>query len=333
MNARLESILGRADSFQRRRAWLAVPVAVIRKMEEDEARSLAGLVAYYGLLAAFPLLLVFSAVLGFVLAGDASLRAEVLKNAEHSFPALSGYINTTISGSSLAVGTGAAIALWAGLRLTLATERAMDSIWDIPLSSRPSRFHSDLRGLALLAILGMTFLVSTALASLEGGHGSLSGMIDLLGAAGSLLLNFVLYLFAFKLLTNLDVSFRAVLPGAAVGAVGWTILQSLGVLYVRHEVAHASHLYGSLAVVIGLLAWIHLGALFTLFAAEVNAVLGEGLWPRSLSRTPQTDADRKALLRQARRLTESSGENISVDFGRHGSADARGREQPTTAPQ
>jgi membrane protein len=292
MNAQLESILGRTDSFQRSRPWLAVPVAAIRKMGEDDARSLAGLVAYYGLLAAFPLLLVFSAVLGFVLAGDASLRIDVLRNAEHSFPALSGYINTTISGSSLAVASGAAIALWAGLRLTLATERAMDSIWDIPLSSRPSRVHSDLRGLALLTILGLTFLVSTALASLEGGHGTLSVLTDVLGGAGSLLINLALYLFAFKVLTNLEVSFRTVLPGAAVGAVGWTILQSLGVLYVRHEIAHASHLYGSLAAVIGLLAWIHLGALLTLFAAEVNAVLAEGLWPRSLLRTPETEADR-----------------------------------------
>lgn len=310
MNAQIEPILGRVDAAQRRRVWLAFPVAVIRKMGEDEARSLAGLIAYYGLLAVFPLLLVFSAVLGFVLSGDASLKAQVLADAERSFPALSDYINTAISGSGVGLGVGSAIALWAGLRLTVAAERAMDSVWDVPLSKR-TELRSQLRGLALLAVLGSTFLVSTALASLEGGHGALS---DVLGVLGSLALNLALYLFAFKVLTVESVSFRTVLPGAAAGAVGWTILQGLGVLYVRHEVAHASHLYGSLAAVIGLLAWIHLGALLTLFAAEVNAVLAGDLWPRSLSRTPQTDADRRALVRQARRLNRGAGERISVDF-------------------
>lgn len=316
MKLQLEPTLERVDAAQRCRTWLAFPIAVFRKMADDQARSLAGLIAYYGLLAIFPLLLVFSAVLGFVLAGDASLKAHVIADAERSFPALSGYINTAISGSGLGVGVGAALALWSGLRLTVATERAMDSVWDIPLSGRPTVIHSQLRGLALLVFLGSTFLVSTALASLEGGHGALSVGADVLGGAGSLALNLALYFFAFKVLTNLELSARALLPGAAVGAIGWTILQSLGVLYVRHEIAHASHLYGSLAAVIGLLAWIHLGALLTLFSAEVNSVLAGRLWPRSLGRMPQTDADRRALDRQARRLTRGSGESIRVQFGR-----------------
>lgn len=314
MLTRLKFTLRRVDTFQRGRGWLSFPIAVVKKMADDQARNLAGLIAYYGLLAVFPLLLVFSAVLGFVLAGDASLKARVLVDAERSFPALSGYINTAISGSGLALGAGTAIALWAGLRVTVATERAMDSVWNIPLANRPTELRAQLRGLAVLAILGSTFLVSTALASLEGGHGTASIGADVLGVAGSLLLNLALYFFAFKVLTCREMPARTVLPGASVGAVGWTILQSLGVLYVRHEIAHASHLYGSLAAVIGLLAWIHLGALLTLFAAEVNSVREYRLWPRSLGRTPQTAADRRAFELQLHGLTQDADESVRVNF-------------------
>jgi hypothetical protein len=76
-------------------------------------------------------------------------------------------------------------------------------------------------------------------------------------------------------------------------------------------VAHASHLYGSLAVVIGLLAWIYFGAQLTLDAAEIDVVLAERLWPRSL-RGLHTDADRRAFVLQANAVRRSAGEVITV---------------------
>jgi uncharacterized BrkB/YihY/UPF0761 family membrane protein len=78
-------------------------------------------------------------------------------------------------------------------------------------------------------------------------------------------------------------SWREVLPGAVGGAVAWTLLQWLGGYYTRHVVAHATHIYGTFAVVIGLLAWLHLGAQVTLFAAETNTVLRDKMWPRRLT--------------------------------------------------
>jgi uncharacterized BrkB/YihY/UPF0761 family membrane protein len=47
--------------------------AVVKKFSDDQAGQLAALIAYYGFLSLFPLLLVMVTVLGFVLQGDPQL--------------------------------------------------------------------------------------------------------------------------------------------------------------------------------------------------------------------------------------------------------------------
>ena len=71
--ARLEAF----DRYQQGHRWIAVPFAVIRKFSDDQAGSLAALIAYYGFFSIFPLLLVFVTVLGYVLHGDPSAQASV----------------------------------------------------------------------------------------------------------------------------------------------------------------------------------------------------------------------------------------------------------------
>jgi YihY family inner membrane protein len=290
-------MLEAVDSFQRTRAWLSFPLSLVRKMSDDQGGNLAALVAYYGFLAMFPLLLAFASILGFVVSGDPGLRSRILHTVAESFPGLSGTIDPTISGNGVALGVGLLGALWAGLGVARAMEGAMNTIWYIPLSQRPNLWWSRLRAVAVLALLGVTFVASTALAGFQGTHLLPPAAANVLSYLGPLALNVVLYLLAFQVLTNRRLAWRAVLPGAMVGAAGWTALQVLGAYYTRHEVAHASHFYGPLAAVIGLLAWIYLGARLTIYAAQVNVILAERLWPRSL-RGLSTDADRRAIVRR-----------------------------------
>jgi len=53
--SRLISLARRFDRFQRERAWLAFPIAVMRKFGDDRGGSLAALIAYYGFFSIFPL--------------------------------------------------------------------------------------------------------------------------------------------------------------------------------------------------------------------------------------------------------------------------------------
>ena len=48
----------RVDEFQQRHRFLAFPVAVIKKFGDDQGGNLSALIAYYGFLSLFPLLLV-----------------------------------------------------------------------------------------------------------------------------------------------------------------------------------------------------------------------------------------------------------------------------------
>ena len=56
------------DRLQQRSPRLSFPAAVIKKFGDDEAGQLAALIAYYGFVSLFPLLLVLVTVLGFVAA-------------------------------------------------------------------------------------------------------------------------------------------------------------------------------------------------------------------------------------------------------------------------
>ncbi len=296
MADRLARLLDPLDRLQRRTPALAFVVAVVRKTSEDGGGDLAALVAYYGFLSALPLLLVFASVVGFVLHGDPGLRARVLASAVRNFPTFSGVLDTSVNGSGVALGLGALWALWAGLGVTRALERAMNALWDLPRAERPNLLRSSVRGLAMLAALGLLTVVSTALAGLPLAHALSPLASGVVAVAGALAVNALLFFLAFELLTNRRLGVAVAWPGVVVGAVAWTALQSVGTLYVGHVVAHASRYYGPFAAVVGLLAWVYLGARLLVYSAQANVVRAEGLWPRSL-RGVDTAADERSARR------------------------------------
>src|SRR5437763_814035 len=82
----VERVIRRLDAFQQGRPPLAFLVAVIKKFGDDSAGSLAALIAYYGFLALFPLLLVLITVLGLVFANDPGFQHRVVNSALSQFP-------------------------------------------------------------------------------------------------------------------------------------------------------------------------------------------------------------------------------------------------------
>jgi uncharacterized BrkB/YihY/UPF0761 family membrane protein len=111
----------------------------------------------------------------------------------------------------------------------------------------------------------------------------------------SLVLNFGLFWLAFRLGTASDITWRQMWLGAAVSAVVWQVLQAVGTSFVSRQISHASPLYGTFAIVLGLIAWLYLEAQLTLYAVEINVVFVYRLWPRSLAPPPYTEQDRRAF--------------------------------------
>jgi membrane protein len=92
------------------------------------------------------------------------------------------------------------------------------------------------------------------------------------------------------------VPWRDLWIGAAIAAFVWQVLQLVSGYVVSHQLSHASSLYGTFGVVLGLLAWLYLQAEVTLYAAEIDVVLVRGLWPRSIKSDSgdRADKDQKA---------------------------------------
>jgi membrane protein len=304
------------DRLQQRSPRLSFPAAVIKKFGDDEAGQLAALIAYYGFVSLFPLLLVLVTVLGFVLEGDPKTQASVLNSALGQFPIIGNQLQSNVhslKGSGIGLAIGLLGSLLAGLGITGATQNAFNQVWYVPHKHRPNFLIARLRGLGLLAVLGILVIVSTVAAGfVTAGGQSAPALIG--GVLVAFIVNLLLFFTAFRLLTAEDVETRDLLPGVIVAAVLWTLLQHVGGYYVDHVVRHAKETSGLFAFVLGLLAWLYLGAQVTLLAAEINVVRARRLWPRSFFSDPLLDADRRALTSSAEIEERIHEENVEVDF-------------------
>jgi membrane protein len=307
-------MLEKIDRYQQRHTALALPLAVVKKFSDDGAGNLAALIAYYGFFALFPLLLLFTTVLGFVLQGNTSAQQSVIHSALGQFPIIGKQVQAhSLSGSGVALAVGIVGTLLSGLGATAAGENAFNQIYGVPRRERPNFIQSRLRGLGTLAVLGVLQVIST------GASGAVSGGIGhgvflvIAGILVSLALNVVLFFATFRLLTDHSVPTRQLWPGIICASVLWEILQAIGGLYIGHVVKNASNTYGTFATVIGLLTWLHLGAQAVIYSAELNTVLGLKLWPRSL-RGPKREEDRRALTQIAKTEERTEEQRVNVTF-------------------
>jgi len=128
-------IADRVDHFQQRHRSLGFPLAVRKKFSDDQAGNLAALIAYYGFMSIFPLLLVLVSVLGIVLANNTHLQQDVLNSALTEFPAIGTQLRTNVhslgrSGLSLAIGLAGT---FLGARgVANAVQNAMNQVWEVP---------------------------------------------------------------------------------------------------------------------------------------------------------------------------------------------------------
>jgi YihY family inner membrane protein len=303
------------DRYQQRHRALSVPLAIQKKFSDDSGSALAALIAYYGFLALFPLLLLFVSVLGFVLQHNPGALQSIENSALKDFPVIGQQLKPghVLHGSVLGVVIGGVGAVMAGLSLSLAVQRAFDQVHAVPRRERRSFFGARLHGLGLLAFLGIMQVVSTAVSGVvSGGLGGAGAVVG--GIVVSLLLNLVLFTVAFRLLTERSViPARSLWPGIVMAAVGWEILQAVGGVYIGHVLRKSGETYGTFATVIGLLAWLFLGARLLVYAAELNSVLAHRLWPRSLL-GPPVPADDRALVALAKTEERQERERVDVQF-------------------
>jgi len=312
---RIERMLQAIDRLQQRHGVLAFPVGVVKKFGDDQAGKHAALLAFYGFLSLFPQLLVFVTLLGYALANDRALQQRVVDLVVAQFPVAGAQIQDgirTIEGSGVGLAIGIAGTLWGGLGITQSAQDAMNAVWNIPRKDRPNLWLRLARSLGSLLLVVVAVLVATALAGQGTTRPGILGR--LFPFTGSLLLNLLLLTVMFQVLTAIRVPWRQLLPGAACGALGWSVLQALGVWIVDRQLERANLVYGVFAIVIVLLSWLSLSGQLLLYAAEVNVVLARRLWPRSLLQRPLTEPDKQVLTALAQAEERLDEETVEVRF-------------------
>jgi membrane protein len=302
------------DGYQQKHKWLAIPFAVLRKFGNDQAGSLAALVAYYAFFSLFPLLLVMTTILGFVLQHNTGAQTAVEHSVLSQLPVIGQQIRVRgLHGSVPTLVIGLFVALLGCVGVTSAAQNAFDRVWAVPFKHRPDFLRSRLRGLGLIMALGLLFVAATGVSGLITGlHGPLA---KIAGVLVSYVVNFALFLAAFRFLTSATVGTSRLWIGVAFAALFWEVLQFFGGVYVNHVLRKStSSVGGEFATVLALLVFLHLGAQLTLYAAEINTVLMRRLWPRSLMGPPESRADEATLRALAKVEERYDTEQVDVHF-------------------
>jgi YihY family inner membrane protein len=314
--SKIEVGVRRVDKFQQRHGVLGFPFAVVQKFGNDQAGSKAALIAYYGLFALFPLLLLFTTILGYVLHNNEKLRRDLIDSALGNFPIIGTQIASNahpLTGNAFAVVLGVLLLLYGAIGLGLATQNAMNKAWNIPYVRWPSIVLRYMRGFGVLSLLALSTIGSTVLTGFATlvSHGAPERVLL---ATCSLVMNFALILLAFMVMTAESLTWRDFALGAALAAIFWQALQFIGTWYVGRELHHASETYAFFGIVIALLTWIFISAQMFLLAAEINVVQRRRLWPRSMTQPPLTKADKDTFVLLARKEIRRPEFDVEVRF-------------------
>jgi uncharacterized BrkB/YihY/UPF0761 family membrane protein len=261
-------------------------------------------------------LLLFTTILGYTLHGNDALRKSLVNSALGRFPIIGSQLQSethTLEGSGAALVIGIVLLMYGALGLGQATQAGMNAVWNVPYVRRPSFVLRQLRAIGVLTLLaastiGSTVLTGVATLVTQGWDATIFLLL------GSLAVNFLLILTAFKVMIAAPVRWREVAWGAGLATIFWQTMQAIGSWYVGRSLLHNSDTYGFFAVVIVFLGWIYLGAQLFLLAAEIDVVRRYHLWPRSMVQPPLTSADREVFDRLAQMAVRRPETQLSLTF-------------------
>jgi uncharacterized BrkB/YihY/UPF0761 family membrane protein len=262
---------------QARERWGVVDALVlaIERFRLHRTGRHSALVAHYGFMSLFPLGLVFTTVLGFLLQGSPRLRKWILDSAFRDIPIVGPQLQadpTRLRGDLAVLLFGTVVTLWAGLRAFNVLQTALDDIADVPLGARPNLLRTRLRSLRGVLIVGGAQLGATVVAGLSG-VGGVQNVHRVLLVLTTFAINAAAIAATYRYLCTARPTWREVRPGALAAGAVYALLQVAGTTFVARAIANASPVYGAFASVIGLITWLSVHAMALLLGAELNGVV------------------------------------------------------------
>jgi membrane protein len=302
---RIGALVGRviawADRVQRQHGVFGFPYAVIKKYGDDDGGREAALITYYGFLSIFPLLLLGVAILSRVLASDPELRQRLI--TEIVPPKLQPTIEQSLARlptSTVPFIAGLIGLLFAGTGVVFSAYQTLNNLAAVPRRVRAGFIPRYIRVFVMLATLLVGAVAVGALTVAATALPGVPGLDRAVAVLGSALIIFGVLLLGARLLLVRPAPFRALWPGAVMGAVVVALVLNLGAPLLARLVAKAGPVYGSFATVAGMFALLYLVSQGLVYSAEVAAVRYARLWPRALDVNNPTLVDFRAYALLAR---------------------------------
>lgn len=264
---------------------LGTAISVQERYEGDLGNQLAASMAFFLFLSIFPLLLVALAIVGFVLAGNATAQQQVVDSVTGFVPGFGQAMADTVQGivdNRGATGVvGAVLLLFAGLRVVDSAQVATSAVYRHEAEVGP--VAKRLRAVGYLVALGSLALLGVVV---SGAAGAAAGAAESIGLSGgfatalawtapllSFALDVVFFAVAYQLLSvGEGPPWRPLLPGAIMAALGWTALKVAGAAYVASQAEKWDQLLGALGGTIAVMLLFFLAGRIYLYGAELNAV-------------------------------------------------------------
>ncbi|MEP7020152.1 MAG: YihY/virulence factor BrkB family protein [Pseudonocardiales bacterium] len=295
--------------------WRSILRRAVREFKHDDVTDRAAALAYFGVLAIFPGVLVLISVLG--LLGKSSTQ-KLLDNLAQLTPGgVNSFLRTVIEqvqGKSGAASIGAivglAVALWSASGYVAAFMRASNAIYDVD-EGRPIWKTAPVR-LGVTLVLVIMLVVSAIMVVVTGPVASQLGHALGIGDTAVTVWNIVkwpvlvvLVSLMFSLLywacPNVkQPGFKWITPGGVLAVILWLIASGLFALYVAFSGSY-NKTYGTMATVIVFLVWLWITNIAILLGAEFNA---ETQRQRAMDAGLPEDVEPFAELRDTRKLTD-----------------------------
>lgn len=245
-------VRGRIDRIADRFPPLKYALAIQDRYEHLHGNVSANSITLTAFLALFAITLLAVAVIGYIDAANVDVAKAIthwLGLTGDAAQVVTDAVNTARTSTRFATVVG-----FIGV-VTIGTSfgGSIASSYNIAWGVRNRGLIERLRSLAWLAVFGVLTVASIWATTL---WTRWSTELSFLVVAITMTTNGLLWLFTSWWLPNRKVSFRAMLPAAAAGAVMLEALKVIGGIWVPRLVANASELWGAIGAVFALIAWI-----------------------------------------------------------------------------
>lgn len=277
----MDRLKGLWASVQRTRLWHAW-----KRYGDSRGNLLAGGIAYFAFFSLFPVMALAFTVFGVLLQDNPQWMDQIRDYLNTTLPGFikdgdKGLIPLEAPGDTALTVTGLvglAGLLYAGLGWLGALRDGIRTVFGAE-GAPGNAVTAKLRDLGVLVLLGLAIVVSAAV---TGVASALTGWIaEAIGLGGQdwllraialvigAVLDGLVVLVMLRLLSGVDVPWRGLVGGAVVGGIGLTLLKLLGTTLIAGTTENP--LFASIALVVGLLAWLNFMSRIVLLAAAWSA--------------------------------------------------------------